>query len=283
MAVFVLQSKNFDLWDTYKSRQSLRWRVLNLGNDLAYIISSGEHVTCVRQQRRNRILFTGSEEDFFNIWFPYFSLDIDYLEVNALARRSIHPVSSIARQHDGVHVLKLDPWEAVLSAALWSHCSFVTAKQRMSDVCEAIGAERNKSFKGIGSITWHEVPSPDEVIDGQETLEWFCDTLTMDLCRSIATWYKTLLRPLVDSGEPIKYGHLMHLCKQSGILSKPQAERIARNGFGIKKSACIPLAWRNKVDVWRLEWELDQVGYPLGYIGAMLSSTGPDLGVEIWG
>lgn len=281
--MFVLQSQNFDLWQTYKSRQSLRWRVLNLGNELAYIISSGEHVTCVRQQRHGRVLFSGSEEDFYNVWFPYFCLDIDYREVNAVASQSIPPVTTVAKQNQGVHILRLDPWEAVLSAALWSHCSYTTAKDRMANVCEAIGSEHRKSFKGIGTIMWHEVPSPDEVIDGQETLEWFCDALTMDICSSIAVWFKCHILPLATSGEPLKYGRLMHLCKQSGLLSKPQAERIARNGFGIMKSACIPLSWRNKVDTWQLEWEIDTVGYPMGYIGALFSATGKDLGVEIWG
>lgn len=283
MALFVLQSQNFDMWQTFKSKQTLRWRVVNDNDCLSYIISHRDKICLVKQQNHGRILFTGSEEDFYDVWFPYFNCQLNYADLNALAAHSLYPISIAAKQAKGVHLLSIDPWECVLENILWYRCSYTTARKRINSICQAIGIKHHKSFKGFGSITWYEVPSPDDILDNQEMLEWFCDHEMISLCASAAVWFKVFLHYLTSSEDTIKYDHLMHYCKQSKLMTKLQAERIARNGFSIQWPLCIPRKWKKRIDSERLREKFSCEGYPMGYLGAILSSKSDVGGVELWG
>lgn len=269
--MYTIRVPGFSMWNTYRSCQSLRMRQYMILDDVSYLVIHRD-MACQVRQRGDRIIMTGSEEDFYDVWFRYFDMSRDYQQLDREAASVPGYVGSLAKERSGVRMLDLDPMEALLTQLVWFRCDSETARARLSNVCQAVGCRRKKYFKGLGSVEWDEIPSPQEILDSQDSLKWFCDSRTEQKAVDLAVFlecHDELLEP--EARGDLKY--VMSLLMSSGLYNANQARRVLRDGYGAKHVDCMPRRFRSRcmrssyADTWEsyLEWELDCLGDAKSY------------------
>ena len=78
--MFYMQIPFFSLDKTFESGQNLLWKKICDGK---YIVTHRNKIVQV-EQNRDRFMFSCSQDDFYNIWFEYFDLGTDYMDLYLL-------------------------------------------------------------------------------------------------------------------------------------------------------------------------------------------------------
>lgn len=80
-----------------------------------------------------------SQNEFKNIWIPYFDLNRDYLAIkNAI--KKLHPILKIAAEYaPGIHILNQDPWEVLCSFIISQNNNIPRIKGIIKRLCETFG------------------------------------------------------------------------------------------------------------------------------------------------
>lgn len=284
--MFVFRSRNFNLWDTYASKQTLRWRVFDNKRTLSFIIESGSHCIMARQ-KNNRIILSCNEDEFFNYWFDYFTTSIDYDEYLRVARHTLYPVCAVAHHTTGVHLIKLELWECILENVMWYRCSSKVARRRLRELNEVCGIIHTKTFRDFGRVTWYEVPDAKTILDNANELWDNLDFNVLEKALSAATWYEQCGESLELKSETCDvkndYKDIMLELKASGLFTMQQADRVARNAFMLNNAQCIPRKLSNKIVRDDIDWYCESDMMKQGYIGALLSTQSMTEGARLWG
>lgn len=85
-----------------------------------------------------------SEEDFYNVWLPYLSLDCDYNAVNkkilsALSGNDALHMERAAKASQGIRILRQDPWETLCSFIVSQNNNIPRIKKIIAAICEKYG------------------------------------------------------------------------------------------------------------------------------------------------
>ena len=126
---------SLSLSDTLCCGQSFRWRECEEGfTGVAF----GKAVTVCKDG--DALLICGAtDEDFKNIWKPYFDLDTDYV---ALRRdlSSKHPIlKEAAKFAPGIHILRQEPFEALISFIISQNNNIKRIEGIVDRLCENFG------------------------------------------------------------------------------------------------------------------------------------------------
>lgn len=168
--MYVITVPTLNLETVYRSCQSFRWRRLAGMNPKKFFIINGEHAAKV-EQFNDRLAISCSDQDFYDVWFRYFDMSTDYADLNFKARQMTGEVRELAMRYNGLHLLNQDPWEALITSQLWFKASPQKVRLMVEAICNASGKERSTRLHGIGSVTWHEFPSPQELMTDLDIVE----------------------------------------------------------------------------------------------------------------
>lgn len=245
--MYVLTIPNFSLSQIYESCQDMSMKRIFGYERSAYLFFKGEDMIKV-EQVGDRVLFSCTDDQFYDKWFDFFDLSTDYSVLNAAARRvkSSKTVMDAARSSSGVHLLLQDPWECILKELMFDGCKPSVARQRLESIKEASTEERGKTLKGFGYIKWRPLPDPDKLESSMELLDWFCDTEVVSMCVSLIEWSKCHRELLVASGSHSKDEVRTELSKLG--LSKHKVDRIMAYGFGFHDEQCISSRQEKQVE-----------------------------------
>lgn len=109
--MFYMQIPFFSLDKTFNSGQNLLWKKICDGK---YIITYRDKIVQV-EQNRDRFCFSCSQDNFYNVWFDYFDLGTDYMDLfynfASIDKEYIKP---ICVRGQGVHIIKQDDYECKL-------------------------------------------------------------------------------------------------------------------------------------------------------------------------
>ena len=91
-----------------------------------------------------RLYVYSTEEDFYNIWLPYLSLDRDYGMINekilsALSGKDAEHIKKSAKASEGIRILRQDPWEALCSFIISQNNNIPRIKKIIAALCEKYG------------------------------------------------------------------------------------------------------------------------------------------------
>ena len=76
--MFIIEVPFMNLDQIYNSGQCFRWIKLRDGK---YAIPYGDKVLKIEQQKQ-RFIMSCTDEEFYNIWYEYFDMGTDYMNVN---------------------------------------------------------------------------------------------------------------------------------------------------------------------------------------------------------
>ena len=173
----VLKTPGFSLDRTWKTHQTLSWRRVMSIDGIRHIVTCGELMVVAHQWQKQGQTFTmfwGPDADFFDFWFRYFDLQHDYMHTSRQCKAALGPISRAERTVSGFHLLNLPEFQGYIEHYIMSH---VRSRKNMhlyfQNLCAATCGLRRKRFNGLGQVTWLPFPTPEQILDNEEELEWY--------------------------------------------------------------------------------------------------------------
>lgn len=226
----------FSLDYTFNSKQSLMWQKVFTFDGHCYIVVNGQSV-CRISQVKDRILISGSEEDFFNIWFKYFDLDVDYTMLDKACKSLGYVMSRASRLAYGVHMLNVDPVESMLTQLLWWKCDSCRARNELRLLCSVAGTRKSYHFKGIGTVDISLMPTLDQL----NTSKGFLNKV---LTPSVASKVMALVEliescpGLLDASQRFDLFDVADWLRESKLFHPRQIARVLRDAYGFRERLC---------------------------------------------
>ena len=173
----VLKTPGFSLDRTWKTHQTLSWRRVMSIDGIRHIVTCGELMVVAHQwqkQGQTYTMFWCTDSDFFDFWFMYFDLQHDYMHTSRQCKAALGPISRAERTVSGFHLINIPPFQAYIEHHIMSH---VRSRKNMhlyfQNLCAATCGLRRKRFNGLGQVTWLPFPTPEQILDNEEELEWY--------------------------------------------------------------------------------------------------------------
>ena len=235
----------FSLDYTFNAKQSLMWQKVLAFDGHCYIVVNGQS-TCRISQVKDRILISGSEEDFFDIWFKYFDLDVDYTTLDRACRSLGYVMSRASRLAYGVHMLNIDPVESMLTQLLWWKCDSYRASNELRLLCSVAGTRKFCHFNGIGTADIALMPTLDQVNASKKLLS---KVLTPFIASKVMALVKLIeSRPgLLDASQRFDLLDVVDWLKESKLFHPRQIARILRDAYGFRERLCVAKRIEDKI------------------------------------
>lgn len=192
--MFVIEIPYLNLNQIYNSGQAPRWTKLR---DSKYIIPFKDKVLKIEQQRdrfdfnRYRFIMSCSEDEFCSIWFEYFDVRTDYMELNRQVKKLGGKFKIVANRSAGIHILRQDTFEAYVLGKLITYVGYIQARYIINHIAEVCGVKHVQSMREVGRIIWYEFPTPEMVL---EKFDKLCNM------GKVNAWLKKLCKAIVDDG-----------------------------------------------------------------------------------
>ncbi len=134
--IAVPKTDTFDLMQTLDCGQAFRWEPC--GPNRVGGIAFGRYLEL--EETETHILFLDTEEDdFLQIWVPYFDLELDYKAIKSQLS-GLDPVLCKAAQYaPGIRILQQDPWEALCCFIISQNNNIPRIKGIVSRLCTHFG------------------------------------------------------------------------------------------------------------------------------------------------
>lgn len=173
----VLKTPGFSLDRTWKTHQTLSWRRVMSIDGIRHIITCGELMVVAHQwqkQGETYTMFWGPDTDFFDFWFTYFDLQHDYMHTSRQCKAALGPISRAERSVSGFHLINIPEFQAYIEHHIVSHVrSRKNQHMYFQSLCAATCGLRKKRFNGLGQVTWLPFPTPEQILDNKEELDWY--------------------------------------------------------------------------------------------------------------
>nr|DAV91445.1 MAG TPA: 8-oxoguanine DNA glycosylase [Caudoviricetes sp.] len=235
----------FSLDYTFNAQQSFMWRKVFTYDGHCYIVVNKQNA-CRISQVKDRILISGSEEDFFDVWFKYFDLDVDYTTLDRACRSLGYIVSKASRLAYGVHMLNIDPVESMLTQLLWWKCDSYRAKNELKLLCSVAGTRKSYHYNGIGAVDIAFVPTLGQLKANEELLN---KVLTHSVASKVMALAKLIeSRPgLLDASKRFDLFDIVDWLEESKLFHPRQIARILRDAYGFRERLCAAKRIESKV------------------------------------
>ena len=173
----VLKTPGFSLDRTWKTHQTLSWRRVMSLDGIRHIITCGDMIIVAHQWKKlgeTYTMFWGPDTDFFDFWFSYFDLAHDYMHTSRQCKAALGPISRAERTVSGFHLINVPQFQAYIENHIMSHVrSRKNQHLYFQNLCAATCGIRKKRFNGLGVVQWLPFPTPAQILDNEEELEWY--------------------------------------------------------------------------------------------------------------
>lgn len=182
--MFTIDVPTLDILKVYYSGQALGWRKLGGLNARKFLVCHDGHVAKVEQHvnyGKHLLTVSCTDEVFYDVWFDYFDLATDYTELEGAVREVGGPVRLQARHARGVHVLRQEPWQALVSAVLFQKATpyeVATELRWLQDNLGELSTYRLHDSASMDTyqIERHSFPEPVDILAHQDEIAGrFCD------------------------------------------------------------------------------------------------------------
>ena len=151
---------DFDLEKIVMSGQCFRARKMNTGT---YRFITGSHILFIRESGDSEFECSCSEEEWSEVWHPYFDLDRDYRAVREKIRCENEFINHAVEMGQGIRVLRQDPWETLVTFIISQRKSIPSIAACVEKIAEEIGTEDGEPVFGF--------PNPEEILaSGEERI-----------------------------------------------------------------------------------------------------------------
>lgn len=206
------------------------------------------------EQSKNEIKFDCTEEEFEQVWRPYFDLDEDYGKIMGLIDKEDAYLLEAAAFGKGIRILRQDLWEIIISFIISQQNNIKRIRKNIGLLCQRYG-EKKAAGRGM---PYYDFPSPRAL--AQASLE---DLYACGLgyrSRYIRETALSVLKREVD------------LERVKGLDYQAAKEELLKLcGVGIKVAECICLFALHQTDAFPIDTHIDKVlarqypdGFPFG-------------------
>lgn len=235
----------FSLDYTFNAQQSLMWQKVFAFDGHCYIVVNGQSA-CKVSQVKDRILISGSEEDFFDIWFEYFDLDVDYTMLDRACRSLGYVMSKASRLAYGVHMLNIDPIESMLTQLLWWKCDSYRARNELRLLCSVAGMHKSYHYNGIGTVDIAFMPTLDQLNASKGLLYKVLASSAADKVMALIKLIES--HPgFLDASQRFDLLDVADWLKESKLFRPRQIARILRDAYGFRERLCAARRIESKV------------------------------------
>lgn len=159
--MFIIEVPFFNLDQIYNSKQAPRWLRLK---ENKYIVINKDKAIAV-EQKRQRVVFKCSEEEFFSTWFDYFDLRTNYQVVNSEIKRVNKRFKIPCVRGQGIHILNQDKFEMYVYCKLVQKLGWEKAREMMIRIATTYGIHHKNSMGDAGKVNWYEWPQPERLLE----------------------------------------------------------------------------------------------------------------------
>ena len=220
-AVTVKGIRDFDLAQTFESGQCFRWRQQKDGGYTGVAFERVVHVQM--PDNETLVIHNADEQDFWDIWYPYFDLDTDYTAIKKVLAQD--PVMNRAIAFGGgIRILRQAFEETVISFIISQNNHIPRIKKIIEDISQGLG----KALTCNGQV-YYAFPGMDcFIIERGERV--IADSRAGYRCGYILSAAKTLYGGFPD------YSELKRLSDEA-----VKTELLKLKGVGEKVADCILL------------------------------------------
>ena len=189
-------------------------------------------------------------DDFKNIWYRYFALDIDYSNIKNKICMIDKNLKSVVEFGDGLRILDQDEWEMLITFILSTNNSIQMVTNIIDNLCEKYGDYIGK-YEGK---KYYAFPIPQKL-----------STLSLDELRECKTGFRD---KYIKSVSEIISSNKLDLYELSSMNTNDCINNLkSLSGVGIKVADCIAMFSMRKrdifpVDIWMkrvmMEFYLDE-------------------------
>ena len=148
---------DFDLERIAGSGQCFRWEKDDTG---AYRIIHKEHLLRIRDLGDGMFALSCTEDEYRDIWYPYFDLGENYRSIRERVDREKDPFLAAACDFGkGIRILRQDLWETLVSFIISQNKNIPAIRKSVELLCEAAG-KRVDDADGGGYL----FPAPEEIL-----------------------------------------------------------------------------------------------------------------------
>ncbi len=232
MTVFINDDFNLDKID--RSGQCFRVKIFD---DDCYRFISGENIVYIREAGEGLFEVSCSEEEWQDIWYPYFDLGRNYRELRRKAQGKNAFIDDAMAFSQGIRVLRQDPWEMLITFIISQRKNIPAISKAVEAVCLSYGHPVETEYETIFSF-----PRPVEL-----------SRATEEELKKCSLGYRTSY--VTDAAYRVSGGILdlesLYALDDEDLLS----ELMTVRGVGIKVANCVALFAYSRmscvpVDVW---------------------------------
>lgn len=165
--MFIIEIPYLNLDQVYNSGQVFRWIRYREGK---YAIPVGDKVLKIEQVRQ-RFIMSCTDQEFYDFWYHYLDLETDYSQVNYNIRQTCEEMAPIATRCSGIHILRQDLFEIIVSFMLATATNIPNIKRMIEQIAMKCGVKHKSSMRENGQLTWYEFPTPEMILDKQRKLD----------------------------------------------------------------------------------------------------------------
>ena len=223
-----VERRCFDAALSVDCGQSFRWK--NVGDNEVRGIAFGKAVSFIQDEEK--VTFSDvSEEDFNEIWIPYFDLDRDYSAICERLKSDSHLEKAVT-EFPGIRILKQEPWEAICSFIISQNNNIPRIKGIIDRLCTCLGEPL-----GNGEFSF---PSAEKIAFSG-----------IDALAPLRAGFRA--KYIIDAAEKIASGEVDIQKIYVSPLDEGRDELIKIKGVGEKVAQCSLLYGFGKVDAFPVD------------------------------
>ena len=145
----------FDLDEVYQSGLAYGWQKVDDG---WYIMHHSTFVTSVKQYGDKKVFYSG-EEEFFNVWYRYFTIDVDYLIPHNIIRRlTDERVKVILDRHEKFRLVRNGVDEVIITGIVEESCHNGESQSIIESIKRTCGVKMKGRIQNMGIVSWFDLP-----------------------------------------------------------------------------------------------------------------------------
>ena len=144
-----------DLDKTFSANICTGWTKVRDGK---YCIIDGENFVTVEQGHSEMFGFGCSEDDFYNHWYDYFNLNVDYVRQNYIIRHLGKSLKRAAVRGAGIRIPQQNFIQTLVREVFNDRFSDADSISYEALFRYAIGKRHRNTVRGSGPFTWYSLP-----------------------------------------------------------------------------------------------------------------------------
>lgn len=147
---------NFNLNEIYESGIAWNWKRV----DENWYIMHDNSIACAVKQFGDKKVFYCSESEFFDTWYYYFTIDVDYVPAyRHLYHYKNVKMNDIIKKHNGMRLIRMPLNDTIIRSVITSMADYPSEVSYIfNNMLSCIGTVQKDTVQNIGAQYWKNMP-----------------------------------------------------------------------------------------------------------------------------